>query len=191
VHRYFATKDDLLTALIIDAFNAVGDTAEEADASRARDDFTGRWMSVTLAIRQWAVAHPHEYALIHGSPVPGYRAPEDTIAPAARDGAVLAQILRDAAEAGALGPAGDFPPPPGAFAGDAAILRGAIFGALSDDVIMRALIAWTWAYGAISFELFGMYNNVITDCAAAFAHGAQSMAHYLGLPPARSRTTPA
>ncbi|MBO3750346.1 TetR/AcrR family transcriptional regulator [Streptosporangiaceae bacterium NEAU-GS5] len=181
VHRYFPTKDDLLTALIIDAFNAVGDTADAADAALPRDDLLGRWMAVTLAIRAWAVAHPHEYALIHGSPVPGYQAPEDTVVAASRDGAVLAAIVRDAAEAGVLGPMQGFPPPPAAFAADAVNIRAAIFGGVDDDVILRSLIAWTWAYGAISFELFGMFNNVITDCAAAFEHGARSMARYVGL----------
>jgi hypothetical protein len=55
------------------------------------------------AVRHWALAHPHEYALVYGSPIPGYHAPQDTIGPASRVTLVLASVVRDAAAAGALG----------------------------------------------------------------------------------------
>ncbi|MEM7288279.1 MAG: TetR/AcrR family transcriptional regulator, partial [Actinomycetota bacterium] len=78
VYRYFPSRDALLTALIIDAYDALGQTAEEADAAVDRDDHLGRWRAIAHAVRGWALAHPHEYALIYGTPVPGYEAPEDT-----------------------------------------------------------------------------------------------------------------
>src|SRR5690348_13608846 len=84
LYRYFASRDDLLTALIVDAYDAVGEAAAEAESAVRRGDVVGRWMATTRAVREWAVAHPHEYALIFGSPVPGYSAPQDTIDPAAR-----------------------------------------------------------------------------------------------------------
>src|ERR1700744_2080553 len=88
VYRYFASRDDLLTALIIDGYNAIGAAVEAADAACDRADHLGRWRAAGRAARPWAVAHPHEYALIYGSPVPGYEAPADTIAPAARSAVV-------------------------------------------------------------------------------------------------------
>ncbi|WP_248961082.1 TetR/AcrR family transcriptional regulator [Sphaerisporangium perillae] len=183
IYRYFPSRDDLLTALIIEAFDAIGAATENADASCPRDRHLDRWMSVCRAIRTWALAHPHEYALIHGSPVPGYVAPEDTAAPAARDGIVLAGILRDAHEAGKLAPPpAGLPPAPPSFAADAEQLREALFAPLSDDVILLALEGWTHIYGTVSFELFGMYRNVIEqDRAAAFDHVALTQAHILGL----------
>ncbi|MGW5682534.1 TetR/AcrR family transcriptional regulator [Nonomuraea sp. NPDC003754] len=180
IYRYFPTKDDLLTALIIDAYNAVGAAVEQADAGCARDDFLGRWLAMCRAIRAWALAHPHEYALIHGTPVPGYQAPADTVDPAARDGIMFAKVLSDAHAAGAIQVPADTPAPE-EFAGDAAALREAIFVGLPDEVILRGIHAWTWVYGAVSFELFGMYNSVVTAPAATFEHGARSIAHYLGL----------
>ncbi|MFD1937263.1 MULTISPECIES: TetR/AcrR family transcriptional regulator [Nonomuraea] len=180
IYRYFPTKDDLLTALIIDAYNAVGEVVEQADASRARQDFMGRWLAMCRAIREWALAHPHEYALIHGTPVPGYQAPQDTIDPAARDGIMLGRLFAEAQAAGAIR-IPDGTTAPEEFAGDAAALREAVFPGLPDEGILRGLHAWTWIYGAVSFELFGMYNNVITDKAATFEHGAISIAHYAGL----------
>lgn len=182
MYRYFPSRDDLLTALIIEAFGDVGAAVRRADAARPREDFAGRWLACCRAVRAWALAHPHEYALIHGTPVPGYVAPEDTAAPASSDATVLAGLLRDAHAAGALAPLDGLPPAPASFAADAARLRELIFPPVADDVILRSLMAWTWIYGAVSFELFGMYRTVVTNRADAFDHGALCMARVIGLP---------
>src|SRR2546429_434513 len=80
LYRYFASRDELLTALILDAYNAMGEAAERADAGVTdRTDLAGRWFAVARALRAWALERPHEYALIYGSPVPGYAAPADTV----------------------------------------------------------------------------------------------------------------
>ena len=96
VYRYFASRDDLLTALIIDGYNAVSDAVEAAEAACPRADHLGRWLAVCRAVRAWALAHPHEYALLYGSPVPGYQAPQDTIAPATRAVLVFGHVVADA-----------------------------------------------------------------------------------------------
>src|SRR5690606_38690719 len=139
IYRYFPSRDDLLTALILDGYNAIGEAVAGADATRPRDDPTGRWLAVWRAApacalppppdahagrwlavcrasRDWALAHPHEYALLYGSPVPGYRAPRDTVGPATRATAVYGRILADAHEAGVLDPPPVGPPPPASFA---------------------------------------------------------------------------
>src|ERR1700753_3724645 len=84
LYRYFPSRDDLLTALIIDAYDALGARAEKAFDQAASPDARGRWRAVCQAVRSWAISHPHEYALIYGSPVPGYQAPQETVAPAGR-----------------------------------------------------------------------------------------------------------
>ncbi|WP_214411969.1 TetR/AcrR family transcriptional regulator [Sphaerisporangium fuscum] len=184
IYRYFPSRDDLLTALIIEAFNSIGETVEQADAACPRERHLDRWMAAARAVRTWSLAHPHEYALIHGSPVPGYVAPQDTVVPAARDGIVFARILQDAHEAGRLAP----PPPwtpavPPSFLADAERLRATVFTDLPDDLILLAVMAWTALYGAVSFELFGMYNNVIDDGGPTFDHLALTQARLLGLDP--------
>src|SRR5256886_14576632 len=78
LYRYFASRDELLTALILDAYNAMGEAAERADAGVTdRTDLAGRWFAVPLACRPWALARPPESAWIYGRPVPGHRAPRD------------------------------------------------------------------------------------------------------------------
>jgi AcrR family transcriptional regulator len=182
IYRYFASRDDLLTALIIDGYNALGEAVEKADAACDRGDHAGRWLAICHAIRDWALAHPHEYALLYGSPVPGYRAPEDTIAPATRATAVFGRIVGDACVAGVLDPPGGYPAPPESFAGDAARIREAVLPDVPDDVVARALTAWPALFGTVSFELFGQFNNVITDRVAAFDHGMRSLGRFVGLP---------
>src|SRR3954447_4382441 len=78
VYRYFPSRDDLLTALIIDAYTSLGAAARTAERAVARADRMGRWLAIAGAVRAWAIASPHEHGLIFGTPVPGYRAPEDT-----------------------------------------------------------------------------------------------------------------
>lgn len=96
LYRYFPSRDDLLTALIIDAYDSLGECAEGAHDKAADAGPVGRWTAVAEAVRDWALRHPHEYALIYGSPVPGYTAPDTTVPPASRVGLLFIGILRDA-----------------------------------------------------------------------------------------------
>jgi AcrR family transcriptional regulator len=84
VYRYFKSRDELLTELIIDAYDSLGQAAEDAEGHLDRQDLFGRWSATCHAVRRWALGHPHEYALIYGSPVPGYQAPRATVGPASR-----------------------------------------------------------------------------------------------------------
>ena len=54
VYRYFPSRNDLLTALIIDAYDAVGLAAETADGRCRRNDIERRWMATCRAVRAWA-----------------------------------------------------------------------------------------------------------------------------------------
>ena len=63
---------------------------------------SSRWLAIAGAVRAWALANPNEYALIYGSPVPGYAAPADTIGPAARPALVLLRVLVEGVAAGQI-----------------------------------------------------------------------------------------
>jgi len=183
IYRYFPSRDDLLTTLIIDGYNAVGVAVEKADAACPADDYAGRWLAAGRAVRTWALAHPHEYALVYGSPVPGYQAPERTIGPASRAAAVFGKIIGDAYRAGAtVGPPGPVVPVPASFTPDAARLRDVILEGVPDHIAAAALIAWSGLFGLVSFELFGQFENVVTDRAAFFDHAAACLGRLTGLP---------
>ncbi|MDJ0316714.1 TetR/AcrR family transcriptional regulator [Arthrobacter sp. H35-MC1] len=82
LYQYFENRDALLTALIIGAYDALGEQAEQAVKNTPRGDHSGRWRAVCQSVRDWAVAHPREFTLIYGSSVTDYRATADTVAPA-------------------------------------------------------------------------------------------------------------
>ncbi|TYB58528.1 TetR/AcrR family transcriptional regulator [Nonomuraea sp. PA05] len=178
IYRYFPSRDDLLTALIIDSYNALGAAVEHAEATSPREDHLGRWLAACHAVRDWGVAHPHEYALIYGSPVPGYQAPQDTIEARLRDVAVLGRIMSDAWEAGAVRAAAD--PLPEELEADVAGFRELMPG-VPDHVIWRALTAWTALYGWVNFEVFGQFNNTIENRPRAFTHSMRLAAGTIGL----------
>ena len=182
VYRYFSSRDELLTALIIDGYDALGSAVEQADAACPRDDYAARWRSATRAARDWAVAHPHEYALLYGSPVPGYQAPEDTVTPAARSAAVVGRLVSEAHAAGVLDPGPPRVPAPAVLTADLQRLRDAVMPGVPDDVAATALTSWAGVFGVISFELFGQFNNVITDLPAYFDYAITSLARLVGLP---------
>ena len=95
VYRYVASRDELLTKLIIDAYDSLGAAAESGEAAVDRADLLGRWTTICTTVRDWAIANPNEYALVYGSPVPGYVAPTDTIGPASRVSNLLVQLMFD------------------------------------------------------------------------------------------------
>jgi len=179
LYRYYPSRDDLLTALIIDAYDAVGKAAEDAVAAEA---IAGRqWAAACHAIRAWALAHPHEYALIYGSPVPGYRAPEATIGPASRVPLAFVSVLAGAAQ----------DPPDGGIrldgelAGQAAALAAALAAsgapAVPAGLLVRAVIAWTQLFGMVSWELFGQFVGSFEPADALFGHAVAQMAAFVGL----------
>jgi AcrR family transcriptional regulator len=182
VYRYFPSRDSLLTALIIDAYDALGAAAEDADAGQPRSDFRGRWRAICHSARNWAAARPHEYALIYGSPVPGYRAPQETIAPASRAGLMLGRLLTDAWDNAGISGMPEEPPMSPLLAGQAAALAAEIAPAVPGPVVLRGLIAWTQLFGMISFELFGQFVGVVDPGDEFFSYAVERMADFAGLP---------
>jgi len=193
LYRYFPSRDDLLTALIIEGYEAVGAAAEEADAACARTDLAGRYLATCRAVRAWALVHPHEYALLYGSPVPGYRAPDATIGPASRVSGVFVAQLQDAADAGAFAA--------GPRAAAAALVHGVaaapsilhpdarnILGGLPDELAVRGLMVWTGLFGLVSFELFGQFNRVVDEPDALFDAAVARWAAFVGFTPATPPT---
>ena len=202
LYRYFGSRDELLTRLIVDAYDSLGGAAEASEAVVGRGDLPGRFAAVCRAVRTWALANPNEYALIYGSPVPGYVAPADTVGPATRVSVLLMQILIDAvaqgrvpaeepreAKAAALGPIlqGRIPAEEPREAKAAAL--GPILSQLPPGfpsaLVQRGLMAWTGLFGAVSFELYGQLHQVVAedpaDRDAFFAECVSGWITFVGL----------
>jgi AcrR family transcriptional regulator len=175
LYRYFPSRDRLLTALIVDAYNAIGEAVEAADDPAAQP--RQRWQAIWQAARDWARAHPHEYALIYGSPIPGYQAPQDTVTPAAR----VALALVHVAEAAELEPGFTGPAIPPQLQEQATRLAASIGTGLTAAELGRLFIAWTQLFGAISFEIFGQYVGSADPADAFFSYTTLQMAALVGL----------
>ena len=149
VYRYVESRDDLITRLILEIYGELADAAEAACAD-AGADLSTQWSGWAHTMRDWARAHPYDWPLVYGTPIPGYAAPADTVEPAVR---VLAPVLRvmghvpgeldSPATAASLAPLGDFARDMGATAevGSASGLEG--------------IAAWAAIQGFINLELGG------------------------------------
>ncbi|MGW0498943.1 TetR/AcrR family transcriptional regulator [Streptomyces sp. NPDC003007] len=177
LYRYFPSRDDLLTALIIDAYDSLGESAEAAHDDTA-DPFE-RWIAVCEAVRGWALEHPHEYALIYGSPVPGYTAPDTTVPAAARVGLLLIGIARDAHQ----GPGLARPSLPDGLRSEAERMAADFAPDVPLEVVTALVAAWAQLYGLVSFEVFGQFNRMVEDREAFFRHAVGQLARGVGLMP--------
>ena len=167
VYRYFPSRDALLTTLIIESYDLLGEEVERAESAVDRAAYGDRYRAVGRATRSWAVAEPQQWALIYGSPVPGYVAPQDTVGPAIRAPRVLSMILWDATRSGALRAATDEAVPRQLH--EALELRS-VFPepeVVADDHLIRGMMAWTYILGSVTSQLFGQRHRVIAEHAQA------------------------
>jgi AcrR family transcriptional regulator len=177
VYRYFASRDDLLTALIIDAYDSLGEAAERATAGV--DDPLERWLAASGAVRDWALADPHQWALIYGSPVPGYQAPEDTIPAAIRVILLIVAIVRDAFAAGRISPQ---VPITGRYAEELAAVAAQFGQEIPPRLVGATIAAFVQLLGAVSAELFGQLNNSVDeDRRGFFEFQMRGAASFIGL----------
>ena len=81
IYNYYPRRDDLVTALIVDAFVSFGQAQKESDnPDRSPAE---RLRTLGMAYRDWAMKYPQRYYLIFGTPIPGYHAPAEITLPAA------------------------------------------------------------------------------------------------------------
>jgi AcrR family transcriptional regulator len=166
VYRYVASRDELLTLLLIDAYTELADAVDEARAA------AGRWRdqvrAMAHAARNWAVDHPASWALLYGSPVPGYRAPaERTVAPGTRVVGALFDVVAAGIAADEISRTEVVVPQP--LSSDYDGVRKEFGFAGDDSAVARCFLLWAGLIGAISLEVFGQYGaDTLTDPAAAF-----------------------
>lgn len=167
VYRYVSSRDELLTLLLIDAYSELADVVD-----RAREAVPEMWSDDVIAIahaaRGWAITQPASWALLYGSPVPGYHAPaERTVGPGTR----VIGALFDAVAAGIA--TGDIMltnhPAPQPISADFERIRHE-FGFPGDDsVIAKCFAIWAGVVGAISLEVFGQYGtDTLSDVRTVF-----------------------
>jgi AcrR family transcriptional regulator len=168
VYRYVSSRDELLTLLLVDAYSDLADSVDRVRDDVIADSWSDDVLAMAHAMRDWAVAYPARWALLYGSPVPGYDAPpQRTVAAGTR---VVAAFL-DVIAAGIT-------------TGDIVLTKGhatqptsSDFGRLrqeygfpgDDRVIAKCFLLWAGLVGAISLEVFGQYGaDTLTDPRSVF-----------------------
>lgn len=167
VYRYVAGRDELLTMLLADAYSDLADNVEQA-REEADDGWRTDVAAIAAATRRWALGEPACWALLYGSPVPGYHAPtEITTAPGTRVVGALFDAVATGVATGDIVLTEHHVAQP--MSTDLAQLRHE-FGFPGDDaLVIRCTVAWGWIVGAISLEVFGQYGaDTFSDPAALF-----------------------
>ncbi|OBG54388.1 TetR family transcriptional regulator [Mycobacterium sp. E1715] len=167
VYRYVSSRDELLTLLLVDAYSDLADAVD-----RARETVGELWSDDVIAIaratRRWAVAHPSRWALLYGSPVPGYHAPpERTVVAGTRVVAAFFDAVASGIATGDIRLTDVVAPQP--MSSDFERIRHE-FGFPGDDqVVAKCFLLWAGVLGAISLEVFGQYgSDTLTDPEAVF-----------------------
>jgi AcrR family transcriptional regulator len=169
LYRYFASYDELIGALCVDAYNSVADALTAACDAQPADDPSRQWWAIGHAYRRWALANPADFALIFGTPVPGYEAPPDVTSPAAgRFTAVPAAAYAAAVDAGAADPDRTQVPrtiETGELLADLLGDRAAAYSPRYAAILMNA---WASLRGYLMAEIFGRLRQLIGDADQLF-----------------------
>jgi AcrR family transcriptional regulator len=167
VYRYVSSRDELLTLLLVDAYTELAETVDQA-----RDSLAELWSDDVIAIaraaRRWALAHPARWALLYGSPVPGYHAPaERTLEVGTRVVGAFFDAVAAGIATGDIRLTNDAAAEP--MSSDFERIRQE-FGFPGDDpVVAKCFLLFAGVLGAISMEVFGQYGaDTLTDPEAVF-----------------------
>jgi AcrR family transcriptional regulator len=172
LYHYFANRDALLTALVVDAHHAAADAVQSAvDASRGQPPIERR-LAACRAFRAWALANRAAFLLLYGTPVPGFTPlSEYEVGQAAwRLGVAFAEVVFDGwtpAQLAAL------PLEPGAEA-----LAGTDLGAMRLPVGAAAMFIEQRArlHGLVTLELVGHLHPFQEQGDALFEGAIRRMA---------------
>ena len=161
LYRYFGSRDELLTALIVDAYRDFGAALDNAVANAGRRSAKARLRALARGFRNWALNEPHRYLLLFGTPFPGYHAPAEATEAARSSFTTVMTVMIDVQqtrpastgrrstldrqlESGPWVPAGT---------------RGKVPGAVLAD----ALLSWSRIHGLISLEINGQFTPMEFD----------------------------
>jgi AcrR family transcriptional regulator len=182
IYRYFDRLDDLITALIADAFHALADALEAARDNCPSANPAERLMVVLLAYRQWALEHPIDFQLIYGNPIPGYVGPREITVPAVvRSFVVIVGLIHEVMQAQHI-----TPPPPYHAVPDAlfAHMRTLIEDQnypVSELEVYLGIVGWTQMHGIIMLELFNHLQPTVGDVDVYYRLQIANMFQLMGI----------
>jgi AcrR family transcriptional regulator len=164
LYRYFSSRDELVTALIVTAFRSFADTLRAARDSTPAEDHANRLFAIALAYRSWALAHPQDYMLVFGTPIPGYKAPFEITQPEAKCGMdILIDALAAADKADALDLGSTYSKPAAALQPQLNSWKKNFGYSASISVLYLALASWSRLHGLVSLEIENQFEPFLGD----------------------------
>jgi len=184
LYRYFANYDELISALCVDAYNAAADAVTEARDAQPADDPTRQWWALCHAYRRWSLDNPADFALIFGTPIPGYQAPPEVTGPAAgRFTLVALDIYVAALAAGAADLERTHVPPTIKLGGLWRDLLGSAAADHPAQVAGLLLNAAASLRGYFMAEIFGSLTDLVSDTDQLFAAHLRTVMTGMGFEP--------
>jgi AcrR family transcriptional regulator len=170
IYRYFASRNDLLTELIIDAYHdlAVAIAAAATDAAVSAQE---RRAALAQAYRRWALAQPHRYRLLYTAPFPGYDPNAPRLVDASRE--AMSSLLDGWAQPGEKA----LKPP----------LTKELSRQFRDwtarhdrkdtpELAYRAVIVWARLHGLVLLEIDGVFASLGVDADSVFEREIEILA---------------
>ncbi|MGA4838407.1 TetR/AcrR family transcriptional regulator [Streptomyces sp. G45] len=182
LYKYFRKRDDLLTELICDGYDAAA-AALRAAADRVGDAPPRRQLlALGEAFRAWAVEHPHVYQLLAGTPSPGYQAPPETVD---RARAVLGPLLAVLGQGTPRGAALDLRAEMRFWLNsDPAVerwVKGWAPGVDAATALAATVTAWARLHGVVSLEVQGLFTGMGHRPGTLLTAELEALADQLGL----------
>ncbi len=157
LYRYFASRDDLLTELVIDAYNDLAGALADAIGRVPSSQAQAQLEPLARSCRAWALAQPHRYRLLFGGPLPGYDAHAQRLVEAAQQAMnVLAGILPGL---GMLAPG----PPGQPLASQLSTWARAHGPGIDPVTALQAVLIWSRLHGFVSLEIAGNFASMGLD----------------------------
>jgi len=184
LYRYFADYDALISALITDAYDALGDFVGQRRDAVPAGDLAGRWLAVAQAYREWARREPQQFTLVLGMPMPGYAAPEDgpTTEAAKRAMAQLAALFVEGSRLECLSP--PLVHDVSVAVAECAVTKSAEMGVRIPPEHFQAMLhAWASLHGFVMLEIHGHFDWIGEEARDGLFFGqVQQIAHAAGMP---------
>lgn len=169
LYHYFSSLDELITSLVIDAFESLASTMQEASTNPQLQTISAKTKATMLAYRGWALMHPIDFQLIFGNPIPGYAAPAEITTPLARRPfETLLELIVEGWESGEFHIPPDYESLPETILNNLQVFQQSIGNAIPPGYLYFLIVSWSRGHGMVMLELFEHSTQILGDTAAFY-----------------------
>jgi len=187
LYRYFESRDALVAALVVDAYDSMGEAMEQSVGALPQDDYAGRFLALMHAYRGWALEHPADYALMYGTSAVGVdlSGEQERFQRAVmRSMRSMVEVLHAAHDAKCLTIPGQYQEPPPTVRAALTWMQSVL--SLSDEAVPLGILAlafttWLRADGLIWQELHGHLPKDLFGYGELYEMESHVLAERLGL----------